>query len=136
MKDCIFCKFIKGEVPNGKVVYEDDYAYAFLDIEPLNLGHTLIVPKKHVETIDQMSSEDLAKLSKAIIKVSSSIMKLSDGLNILQNNKRVAGQAVPHVHFHLVPRYEGDGQKPEWKRKHSITDEQSKEFLDKIKKQI
>jgi histidine triad (HIT) family protein len=136
MADCIFCKLIRGEIPNGNIVYEDEHAYAFLDIEPLNVGHTLVIPKKHFETIDQMSVSDFSNLSKAIIEVSKGIMKLSDGLNILQNNKKIAGQVVPHVHFHLVPRYKGDGHVPEWERKHNISEKQSKEFLEKIKKEI
>ena len=135
MKDCIFCKLISGKIP-CKIVYEDKYSLAFLDAEPLNIGHTLVVPKKHTETIDQMSSGDLAKLSKAIVKVSNGIMKLSDGMNVLQNNKKVAGQLVPHVHFHLVPRYNGDGHVPEWKRAHNITEKQSDSFMKKIKKLI
>ncbi|MBT3691509.1 HIT family protein [Candidatus Woesearchaeota archaeon] len=132
MTDCIFCKLISGKIPCN-VIYEDKHAFAFLDAEPLNLGHTLVVPKKHVETIDKMSSVDLANLSKAIVKISKGISKLSDGMNILQNNKKVAGQLVPHVHFHLVPRYNGDGHDPEWKRKHNITAEQSEGFMKKIK---
>ncbi len=133
MKDCIFCKIINKEIPNDKIIYEDEYALAFLDIDPLNVGHTLIIPKKHFETIDEMSPEEFSKLSKAITLVSKGIMKLSDGLNLLQNNKKIGGQVIPHVHFHLVPRYKGDGHRPEWIRKHDISEEQSKEFLDKIK---
>ncbi len=136
MVDCIFCKLIRGEIPNGRVVYDDEHAYAFLDIEPLNVGHTLVVPKKHFETIDKMSPEDLSNLSSAITKISKGIMKLAGGMNILQNNKEIAGQVVPHVHFHLVPRYEGDEHKPEWIRKHNITSEQNKEFLEKLKKEL
>ncbi len=132
MKECIFCKIASGDIPSKKV-YEDAHAFAFLDAEPLNIGHTLVVPKKHFETIDEMSAKELANMSKAIEKVSKGIMKLSDGMNILQNNNKIAGQVVPHVHFHLVPRYNGDGHVPEWDRKHNITGEQSNEFLGKIK---
>jgi histidine triad (HIT) family protein len=132
MKECIFCKIASGDIPSKKV-YEDVHAFAFLDAEPLNIGHTLIVPKKHFETIDEMSSKELANMSKAIEKVSKGVMKLSEGMNILQNNNKIAGQVVPHVHFHLVPRYSGDGHVPEWGRKHNITEDQSNEFLRKIK---
>jgi histidine triad (HIT) family protein len=132
MKECIFCKIAAGEIPSKKV-YEDDYAFAFLDAEPLNVGHTLVISKKHFETIDEMSSKDLANMSKAITKVSKAIMEISDGMNILQNNKKIAGQVVPHVHFHLVPRYDGDGHVPEWERKHNISEKQGEEFLEKIK---
>ena len=132
MKDCIFCKIIKKEIPS-KVIYEDSHAMAFLDAEPLNIGHTLVVPKRHFQTIDEMPPKELEKISKAITKVSKGIMKVSDGMNILQNNNKIAGQLVPHVHFHLVPRYNGDGHIPEWKRDHSISEKQSDEFLKRIK---
>jgi histidine triad (HIT) family protein len=133
MKDCIFCKIISKELPNDKIIYEDEHALAFLDIDPLNIGHTLLIPKKHFETIDEMSAEEFSKLSDALTKVIKGISKLSDGLNLLQNNKKIAGQVIPHVHFHLIPRYKGDGHRPEWIRKANITENQSKEFLEKIK---
>ena len=132
MKECIFCKIAAGKVPSKKV-YEDEHAFAFLDADPLNVGHTLVISKKHYETIDEMPAKELANMSNAISKISKGIMKLSDGMNILQNNNKIAGQVVPHVHFHLVPRYAGDGHVPEWDRRHNISEEQGKEFLEKIK---
>ncbi|MBS3172445.1 HIT domain-containing protein, partial [Candidatus Woesearchaeota archaeon] len=72
MKDCIFCKIIKREIP-AKIFYEDKYCIAFLDINPVNIGHTLIIPKTHFETIEQMKKEDLDKLTEAILKISKGI---------------------------------------------------------------
>lgn len=132
MKDCIFCKIIKREIP-AKIFYEDKYCLAFLDISPVNIGHTLVIPKTHFETIDQMKKEDLDKLTEAILKLSKGIMHIAEGLNVHQNNKPVAGQAVPHVHFHLIPRYSHDGYKFDWKLGKPVTEQQNKEFLDKIK---
>ena len=130
--DCIFCKIMKGDAP-ADIYYEDDHAIAFLDANPANVGHTLVIPKKHFETIDKMNKIELDKLSEAILKISKGIMTIADGMNIIQNNKEVAGQAVPHVHFHLVPRYKGDGYSLGWKREKKITKKENNEFLKKLK---
>jgi len=108
MTDCIFCKIVKGEVPADKV-YEDDHSFAFLDISPVTAGHTLVIPKKHYVTIMDMEKEDLDKFMETVQKVSKAIEKYSEGVNLLQNNHEVAGQVVPHVHFHVIPRRAGDG---------------------------
>ncbi len=132
MVDCVFCKIIKGNVPCKKV-YEDRYAVAFLDADPANVGHTLVIPKKHFETIEHMKRSDFDGLSEAILKVGRGIMKISEGLNILQNNGKVAGQVVPHVHFHLIPRSKEDGYMFDWKKGKKITEEENDKFLKKIK---
>lgn len=132
MESCIFCKIIKKEIPS-RLVYEDEHALAFLDVSPVNVGHTLVVPKKHFETIDQMDKIELDKLSETILKISEGIMHVADGLNIMQNNKEVAGQIVPHLHFHLIPRYKGDGYMFNWKKDDGVTKEENEEFLGKIK---
>ena len=133
MDNCIFCKIVGGEVSANKF-YEDKHCIAFLDIDPVNIGHTLIISKRHFETIDQMDKIELDKLSEGILKISKGIMSIADGLNIQQNNKEVAGQAIPHVHFHLIPRYKGDGYKFNWKRDEAVTIEENEEFLDKMQK--
>ncbi len=132
MTNCIFCKIASGEIPSKKV-YEDNHAFAFLDTSPGNVGHTLVIPKKHFETIDKMNKKELDKVTEAILKISGGIMKLADGMNIVQNNNKVAGQLVSHVHFHLIPRYKGDGHRIGWDRNENVTEDQSKEFLEKIK---
>ena len=115
MEDCIFCKIIEGEVPSHKV-YEDENTLAFLDTNPTSKGHTLIVPKKHVETIDQAS--DMDYMWNTLVKVSQAVEKAFDpeGLNISQNNGEVAGQEVMHMHFHVTPRYTGDEIEVNYKR--------------------
>jgi histidine triad (HIT) family protein len=133
MSNCIFCKIVNKEIP-AKIIYEDKHAIAFLDNNPANVGHTLVIPKKHFKTIDKMDKVELDKLSEAILKISKGIMQVSDGMNIVQNNKEVAGQIVPHVHFHLVPRHKGDGYSLGWKREKEVTEKENQEFLDKIKK--
>lgn len=107
MTDCIFCKIIDGEIPSHKV-YEDENTYAFLDSEPTSRGHTLVVPKEHVENIHQASNMDF--MWDSIVKASNAVKDAfgAEGLNISQNNGEVAGQEVMHMHFHITPRYTGD----------------------------
>lgn len=109
MDNCIFCKIIKGEIKAAKI-YEDAHTYAFLDIRPASPkgGHTLVLPKKHYELVTDIPDEEMKHLSLTIKKISNALMKYSEGLNILQNNKKVAGQYISHLHFHLIPRFEND----------------------------
>lgn len=108
--DCIFCKIVAGEIPASKV-YEDDKCLAFLDINPMMLGHTLLIPKRHAEFLTDIPQKDYAAIFSGIQKVVTGILKglRVDGANVLQSNGKAAGQAVPHVHFHIVPRKRGDG---------------------------
>ncbi|OGH88458.1 MAG: hypothetical protein A3J93_04310 [Candidatus Magasanikbacteria bacterium RIFOXYC2_FULL_42_28] len=108
--DCIFCKIIAGQIPNY-TVYEDENCLAFLDVFPHAQGHTVVVPKKHFENIWSMSVEDFQLLSVGLRAAAGRVQaRLNpDGMNIGINNAPVAGQAVPHVHWHILPRYTGDG---------------------------
>ncbi len=112
MSDCIFCKIVAGEIPATKV-YEDDKNLAFLDIAPSNPGHALIVPKKHFANIEEIDEQSLCLLIKAVKKIGQAIKKGLgvEGYNIQVNNDPIAGQVVPHIHFHIVPRKAGDGIK-------------------------
>jgi histidine triad (HIT) family protein len=113
MDDCLFCKVAKGEIPCAKV-YEDEKTFAFLDINPVNKGHTLVITKEHYELITDVPEDLLADLIKTVKKVSKALLGMSDGVCIAQNNKEIAGQIVPHIHFHLIPRLKGDGHKFNW----------------------
>jgi histidine triad (HIT) family protein len=112
MPDCLFCKIIRGELPSYKV-FEDEKTVAFLDINPVNAGHTLVVPKKHSQNIFDIAPEDWADLAESARKISIAIEKGlgADGVNIAMNNREHAGQVVPHPHLHVIPRYKGDGLK-------------------------
>lgn len=104
MEDCIFCKIIKGEVPSYKV-YEDDFVYAFLDINPSSPGHTLVIPKKHSENIFDIGKDDLERVIMVSKKISQKMKDLGfDGINIYNNNGKDSGQIVFHFHMHIVPR--------------------------------
>ncbi len=118
MENCIFCKIAKGEIPSEKI-YEDEIALAFLDINPVNLGHTLIVPKKHFNNIYDVDENTLAYIMKIAQKVSIALKKIgADGVNVTMNNDKDAGQVIFHLHIHVIPRLKGDalplwpGRKP------------------------
>lgn len=110
MEDCLFCKIISGEVPSVKV-FEDNKVLAFLDLAPINPGHTLVVPKKHFEDLLSAEEDYLIAISKVIPKIAKAILKAGNysGFNIGVNNGKVAGQVIPHLHFHIMPRLENDG---------------------------
>ena len=110
--ECIFCKIIRSELPSYKV-YEDDKTIAFLDIRPVNAGHTLVVPKRHSHNIFDVAPEDWAAVAEVVRKLSIAIEKGvgADGVNIAMNNREHAGQVVHHPHVHIIPRFKGDGLK-------------------------
>jgi histidine triad (HIT) family protein len=113
--DCVFCKILAGQIPSAKV-YEDDACIAFLDIGPLADAHLLVVPRAHYEWISDVPAELVAAVAGRLPQLARAVMKVAraEGFNVLQNNGRVSGQAVPHVHFHIIPRREGDGLGYRW----------------------
>lgn len=131
-ENCIFCKIINGEIPSHKV-YEDEDTFAFLDINPVNTGHTLLVPKKHSQNIFDIETETLQKITPILKKLSLSIKEAvgADGINIISNNGGAAGQLVFHLHLHIIPRFSDDGLK-HWHGKNYSKEEMS-ETAEKIK---
>jgi histidine triad (HIT) family protein len=107
--DCVFCKIIAGTVPATRV-FEDDSCLAFLDISPLAEGHLLLIPKAHAATVDQLTSEQAGAMLMNLPSLVAAVQAVTgcDGVNVLQNNGRVAHQLVMHVHFHIIPRRGGD----------------------------
>lgn len=107
---CIFCKIIAKEIPNH-TVYEDANVLAFLDIFPCSKGHTVVIPKRHAERLTDLSPEEQSHLMRGVTESMKKIdATLSpDGMNIGWNDRVAGGQAVPHVHAHIIPRYAGDG---------------------------
>ncbi len=110
MDECIFCSIADHRAP-ASFVYEDEATVAFLDIHPIARGHTLLIPREHCSSIYDLSPEVGGAVMRATIKVARALRAElgPDGLNVLQSNGRVAGQAVFHFHFHLVPRWRQDG---------------------------
>lgn len=109
-KDCLFCKIARGEIPSAKI-FETGTVLAFLDIAPVNKGHALVIPKEHHDDIWDLPPTLAADLLAAMQKVGQA---LKDGLgalgmNVGMNNGAAAGQLIGHAHWHLIPRFEGDG---------------------------
>ena len=113
--DCIFCKICAGELPASKV-YEDEHVLAFMDIGPVSKGHTLVIPKEHCNPIAEAPDGALEKAIVVVKKIAGAQLRGlgADGINVTQANGTIAGQVIPHVHFHVIPRCEADGQGKNW----------------------
>ena len=113
--NCIFCKIVAGTIPSFKL-YEDSLTFAFLDINPGNPGHTLIIPKAHAANLYASDDRDLAAVMATVRKVAIAVEKTvkPDGLNLLQANGPGAAQSVFHFHMHILPRRNGDELKMNW----------------------
>ena len=109
VKECVFCKIIRGEIPCCKV-YEDDLILAFLDIAPFNIGHTVIIPKDHQNSITTLDEIYANRIIKIAPKIGVALMRTinAEGFNLFLNNGSVAGQTVQHCHMHVLPRFAGD----------------------------
>jgi histidine triad (HIT) family protein len=113
--DCIFCKIVKGEIPCTRL-YEDAEVLAFMDIAPVVKGHALVIPKAHHNPLMDTPPEVLQKLITVVQRIARAQMKglHADGINVSQANGTVAGQVVPHIHFHVIPRFTTDGYHGNW----------------------
>ena len=111
-ESCIFCRIAHGEIPCAKV-YEDEYVLAFLDLAPVHPGHALIIPKTHHANMMEFPCELAPAVFSALKKVGAAVMEATgaSGINVMQNNGLDAGQTVFHIHWHIIPRFEGDGLK-------------------------
>jgi len=111
MTDCIFCKIIKGGLPSSKV-YEDEVCIAFMDIQPVNPGHVLVVPKTHSKDLSDLPADTGAHLFRVAQRIAVHMPEVgikTEGINLLVAHGEAAGQEVFHVHLHVIPRYKGDG---------------------------
>ncbi|MEM2974047.1 MAG: HIT family protein [Candidatus Micrarchaeia archaeon] len=138
MVECVFCKIIEGQIPSS-VVFSDEHIMAFLDINPANKGHTLIMPKRHYNTFNDIPVKELSHLFEVVQRVSKAVEKglAAEGYNILINNKKAAGQLVEHVHIHVIPRHKGDDMAVRlgWSYK-KYEGNEIKEVADKIRKNL
>ena len=107
--DCIFCE-IASKDAEAEVIFENENFVAFLDINPVNYGHTLVVPKKHYDNFLTIPVEDLCELTRLTQYIAGAVKRAlkADGFNIISNNGNSAGQSVFHFHYHIIPRYEND----------------------------
>ncbi|ACV69521.1 HIT family protein [Desulfohalobium retbaense] len=110
MQDCLFCKIVRGEIPSAQV-FSSEHVLAFLDIGPIHKGHTLVIPKTHYATLWELPAALGQEMQEALQKVGQAVVQATaaDGLNVVMNNFRAAGQLVDHAHWHLVPRFTEDG---------------------------
>lgn len=133
MADCIFCEIISGEI-DAYTIFENDHALAFLDANPLVDGHTVVVPKKHVERFSDMPREVIGGTFSAVRDVNKAILVGldADGANVGLNDGEAAGQAIPHTHIHVIPRYSGDGGGS----LHSIVSGEASEELKKVAERL
>jgi histidine triad (HIT) family protein len=106
---CLFCKIVRGEIPSAKVL-ETDNAVAFLDINPVIQGHVLLVPKAHHATLSELPDDLAAESARLVPRLARAIRAATgaDGLNLIVNNGRAAGQTIDHGHWHLIPRFVDD----------------------------
>ena len=134
--DCIFCKISKGAM-TADVIFENSEFKVILDAFPSGKGHTLIMPKEHIENIYEIDSDTAGKLFALATQVARALKKVlgCDGINILQNNEAAAGQTVNHFHMHIIPRYTDDELSFKWKTQ-TYTDEEKKEIARLIGTQI
>ena len=132
-ENCIFCKIIRKSVP-ATIIYENETVIAFLDIRPLNMGHTLVVPLKHYVDIFDIPKETLGQLHIASKQIAPAIKAATDadGISIIQQNGKAAGQDIFHLHVHVVPRFEGQ-KLPHFNELQIVEREKLNEIAEKIK---
>ena len=138
--NCLFCKIGNGEIPSTQV-YEDKKHIAFLDLFPAVKGHVLVIPKQHFANILEIPAKELAELTGTVQKVARAVEKGmgATGFVITQANNKAAGQSIPHIHFHIIPRYKGDGMKFNaginwWQQTKYASNQEMEIYADKIKK--
>ena len=114
-QNCIFCKIVAGELPCTKL-YEDEDTLAFMDIGPVVKGHALVIPKEHYDPITGTPPKVLQKIITVVQKIAKAQYKglCADGINVTQANGELAGQVVPHIHFHVIPRFKDDNYSFNW----------------------
>ncbi|GFN40216.1 MAG: HIT domain-containing protein [Thaumarchaeota archaeon] len=133
--DCIFCKIAQGEIPTKKIM-ETANSLAFLDAFPLTKGHSLVIPKKHYEKIQEMSKEEIADLFDTVKQITSKSEKIVNASLIAVHNGRESGQEIPHVHVHVIPRKPEDNAGPVhmmFKNRPKLSDSEFDEILSKLK---
>ena len=135
-ESCIFCKIVRRQAP-ASIVYEDDAVMAFLDIRPLNKAHTLVIPKNHYVDIFDIPEDQLSKIHSVTKQISEAVKKAtnSDGISIIQQNGKAAGQDIFHIHVHVVPRFEGQ-KLPSFSNLQEVERAKLDDMAKKIKQQL
>jgi histidine triad (HIT) family protein len=133
--NCLFCDILSGK-RSGHLIYEDDLHVSFLDKYPIDTGHSLVVPREHHETINDMESMSVGKMFSIVPKIAKAILDATgaDAFSVGQNNGRAAKQIIPHVHVHIIPRYNHKGTI--WTKRSIEDDVELSKLAEKIKKSI
>lgn len=134
--ECIFCKIVAHKA-HAEILYESEHVLSFLDINPVNFGHTLVITKKHYDDFLSVPQHELDHMLRAVQTISEVIKnKLDcDGFNIVINNGAAAGQTISHFHFHIIPRYDNDDFRFKLNLK-KYSDNLMKEYADKIRAEL
>lgn len=134
---CVFCAIIRGQSPVAKV-YEDDTFLAFMDKYPITSGHTLVLPKYHYGDLFQMTDTEVGNMYRVVHTIASAVFNATgaQGLNTGQNNGKAANQIVPHVHVHIIPRYEKDSRDGKWPSRKVTDYKELEELATRIKKNL
>jgi histidine triad (HIT) family protein len=137
MSECIFCKIIAGEIP-ATVIHEDADSLVFMDIGPIIKGHALVVSKKHYDPITRTPDEILAGMHVTAKRIAQAQMNAlgADGVNIMQNNGKAAGQEVEHIHIHVIPRFADDGHRWNWNARKYDSMEEMNELAGRIRNNL
>ncbi len=133
--DCIFCDIIEGK-SEAEILYENEHIISFLDIRPVNYGHTLVITKNHYDNFQLVPPDELAHLMEGLQFITRAVVKSveAEGFNLIVNSGKAAGQTIFHFHFHIIPRYLNDFRfKPDFK---SYSDGAMKQFADKIRSEL
>jgi len=136
MRDCVFCNIVRAESPES-LVYSDEETIAFMDIQPVNPGHVLVIPKSHVEGLSDLDEETGSHVFKTGMRVANAIKRSGircEGVNLLLSDGKAAFQEIPHVHLHVIPRFEGDNLRFSFGRKYGVRPERNE--LDTIAARI
>ncbi|MGI0029831.1 MAG: HIT family protein [Nitrososphaera sp.] len=135
--DCVFCSIINKK-DTAAQVFESDGFIAFMDKYPINTGHTLVLPKQHYKTISDMPVKDVGKLFGLSSHIARAVIEAvnADGFTLGQNNGEAANQIVPHVHVHIVPRFNNDSEMGRWPSRKTASVQELNEIAEKIKKFI
>ena len=130
---CIFCDILSGN-RDGHILYEDESHVAFLDKYPIDVGHSLVIPRKHHERITDMNPKDVGNLFEIVPKIAKAILDAAgaDAFSLGQNNGRAAKQIIPHVHIHIIPRYNSKGTV--WTKRQISNDDELSVLAEKIRK--
>ena len=134
---CIFCSIINGS-SEGITVYDNDQFLVLMDKYPISHGHTLVIPKKHYDNLLIMPSDEVGKLYSLVSIIAKAVVSAvsADGFNVGQNNGKSANQIIPHVHVHIIPRFNNDNANGRWPTRYIAKEEELCDFSKRIKDQL